>query len=97
MAGAPHVRAAMARRESVFLRGPTLNAVLSSLAAYLATGVRPPTPLAKAIVLVLVVKLVAIAGAGVFLFSSSGRLVVDSNAVSRLIGPSVSSANEGRH
>ena len=97
MAGAPHVRAAMERRESVFLRGPTLNAVLSSLAAYLVTGVRPPTPLAKAIVLVLVVKLVAIAGASIFLFSSSGRLVVDSNAVSRLIGPSVSSANEGRH
>jgi hypothetical protein len=87
----------MERCESVFLRGPTLNAVLSSLAAYLDAGVRPPTPLAKAIVLVLVVKLMAIAGAGVFLFSSSGRLVVDSNAVTRLIGPSVSSTNEGRH
>jgi len=46
---------------------------------------------------VLVVKLIAIAGAGVFLFSSSGRLVVDSSAVSRLISPSVSSTNEGRH
>ena len=66
-----------------------MNAVLSSLAAFLATGARPPTPLAKAIVLVLVVKLVAIAGAGVFLFSSSGRMVVDSTTVSRLIGPSV--------
>jgi hypothetical protein len=74
-----------------------LNAVLSSLAAYLVAGVRPPTPLAKAIVLVLVVKLIAIAGAGVFLFSSGGRLVVDSSAVSRLISPSVSSTNEGRH
>lgn len=74
-----------------------MNAVLSSLAAYLVAGVRPPTPLAKAIVLVLVVKLIAIAGAGVFLFSSSGRLVVDSSAVSRLISPSVSSTNEGRH
>jgi hypothetical protein len=73
-----------------------LNAVLSSLAAYLVAGVRPPTPLARAIVLVLVVKLIAIAGAGVFLFSSSGRLVVDSSAVSRLISPSVSSTNEGR-
>jgi hypothetical protein len=88
----------MNRRESVFLaRGPTLNAVLSSLAAYLAAGVRPPTPMAKAIVLVLVVKLIAIACAGIFLFSSDERLVVDPNAVSRLIGPSVSSANEGRH
>lgn len=72
-------------------------AVLSSLAAYLAAGVRPATPLAKAIVLVLMVKLMAIAGAGVFLFSSNERPVVDQNAVSRLIGPSVSSANEGRH
>jgi hypothetical protein len=83
--------------KAFFLRGPTLNAVLSSLSAYLAAGVRPQTPLAKAIALVLVVKLVAIAGASVFLFSSSGRPVVDSTAVSRLIGPSMSSANEGRH
>jgi hypothetical protein len=80
-----------------FLARLSMNAVLSSLAAFFAAGARPPTPLAKAIVLVLVVKLMAIAGAGIFLFSSSGRLVVDSNAVSRLIGPSVSSANEGRH
>jgi len=87
----------MERREGAVLRGPNLNAVLSSLAAYLAAGVRPPTPLAKAIVLVLVVKLIAIAGAGVFLFSSSGRPVVDSNAVSRLIGPLVSSGNARRH
>jgi hypothetical protein len=79
-----------------FARAP-LNVVLSSLSAYLAAVVRPPTPLAKAIVLVLVVKLVVITGAGVFLFSSSGRLVVDSNAVSRLIGPSVSPEQEGRH
>jgi hypothetical protein len=87
----------MERRESVFSRGPSLNAVLSSLAACLVAGLRPPTPLAKAIVLVLAVKLMAIAGAGIFLFSSSGRLVVDSNAVSRLIGPPVSAANEGGH
>ena len=87
----------MERRESVFLRGPTLNAVLSSLAAYLVAGVRPPTPLAKAIVLVLAVKLMAIAGAGIFLFSSSGRMIVDSAMVSRLIGPSVPLPNEGGH
>ena len=65
-----------------------MNAVLSSLAAFLAGGARPPTPLAKAIVLVLVVKLMAIAAIGVFLFSSSVRMV-DSTTVSRLIGPSV--------
>ena len=73
-----------------------MNAVLSSLAAFLAAGARPPTPLAKAIVLVLVVKLMAIAAIGVFLFSSGGRMV-DSTTVSRLIGPSVPLPNEGGH
>jgi hypothetical protein len=76
----------MARR---FLARLSMNAVLSSLAAFLAAGARPPTPLAKAIVLVLVVKLMAIAAIGVFLSSSTGRMVVDSIAVSRLIGPSL--------
>jgi hypothetical protein len=76
----------MARR---FLVRLSMNAVLSSLAAFLAAGARPPTPLAKAIVLVLVVKLMAIAAIGVFLFSSTGRTVVDSITVSRLIGPSL--------
>jgi hypothetical protein len=68
--------------------GDLLNAVLSTLGAFLAAGVRPPTPLAKAIMVVLVVKLVAIAGIGVFLASDGGRPVVDLIAVSRLIGPS---------
>lgn len=80
-----------------FLARLSMNAVLSSLAAFLAAGARPPTPLAKAIVLVLVVKLMAIAAIGVFLFSSSGRMVVDSTTVSRLIGPSVPLPNEGGH
>jgi hypothetical protein len=48
-------------------------------------------------VLVLVVKLMAIAAIGVFLFSSSGRMVVDSTTVSRLIGLSVPLPNEGGH
>jgi hypothetical protein len=73
-----------------------MNAVLSSLAAFLAAGARPPTPLAKAIVLVLVVKLMAIAAIGAFLFSSSGRMV-DSTTVARLIGPSMPLPNEGGH
>jgi hypothetical protein len=80
-----------------FLARLSMNAVLSSLAAFLAAGARPPTPLAKAIVLVVVVKLMAIAAIGVFLFSSSGRMVVDSTTVSRLIGPSVPLPNEGGH
>jgi hypothetical protein len=73
-----------------------MNAVMSSFAAFLAAGVRPPTPLAKAIMLVLVLKLLAITGAGVFLSSRNQRPVVDPAAVSRLIGPSPS-PHEGRH
>jgi hypothetical protein len=76
----------MARR---FLARLSMNAVLSSLAAFLAAGARPPTPLAKAVVLVLVVKLMAIAAIGIFLFSSTGRVAVDSITVSHLIGPSL--------
>jgi hypothetical protein len=75
--------------------GHPLNAILSALAAFLAAGVRPRTPLAKAIVLVLVIKLFAIAGFGVFMLPGSGPPVVDPSAVSRLIGPSMSSPNEG--
>jgi hypothetical protein len=75
--------------------GHPLNAILSALAAFLAAGVRPRTPLAKAIVLVLVIKLLAIAGFGVFMLPGSGPPVVDPSAVSRLIGPSMSSPNEG--
>ncbi len=81
--------------QDVFLRGHPLNAILSSLAAFLAAGVQRRTPLAKAIMLVLVIKLIAIAGMGVFTLRGSGRPVVDPIAVSRLIGPSVSLPNEG--
>jgi hypothetical protein len=76
--------------------GRTLNAVMSSLAAFLAAGVRPPTPLAKAIMLVLTLKLLAIAAASIFLFSINERPTVDSSAVSQLIGPSTPLSNEGR-
>ena len=73
-----------------------MNAVISSFAAFLAAAVRPPTPLAKAIMLVLTLKLLAIAAASIFLFSINERPTVDPGAVSRLIGPSPS-PNEGRH
>jgi hypothetical protein len=71
-----------------------VNAIISSLAAFLAAGVRPPTALAKAIMLVLALKLLAITAASIFLFSSNERPAVDPGAISRLIGPS--SLNEGR-
>jgi hypothetical protein len=65
-----------------------LGAILSSLAAFIAAGAKPRTPLAKAIVLVLLIKLIAIAGIKVFMFPESTQLVVDATAMARAIGPS---------
>jgi len=73
-----------------------MSAVMSSLAAFFAAGARPPTPLAKAIMLVLTLKLLAIAGASIFLFSINKQPAIDPGAVSRLIGPSTLSLDEGR-
>jgi hypothetical protein len=67
-----------------------LSAILSSLTAFLAAGVRPRTSLAKAIVLLLVVKLIGIAGMKFFMFPDSAQPVVDATAMVRVIGPSVS-------
>jgi hypothetical protein len=68
-----------------------MKAVLSSLAEFLAAGVRPKTPLAKAIVFALAIKLVAIVSMKVFLFSGDARPVVDEAAMGRLLGPTVQS------
>jgi hypothetical protein len=73
-----------------------LNAVLSSIVAFLAAGVRPPTPLAKAVRLVLAIKLVAIAAIGVVMVAGDGRPAVDAGAVGRLIGPPGSPDKPGR-
>jgi hypothetical protein len=73
-----------------------LNAVLSSIVAFLAAGVRPPTPFAKAIRLALAIKLVAIAGLGVVMHASRGGPAVDAGAVARLIGLPVSQDEAGR-
>ena len=64
------------------------KAILSSLSAFLAAGVRPPTPLAKAIVLVLVIKLIGIAGIKVLLFPDSATPSVDATTIEHVIGPS---------
>jgi hypothetical protein len=64
-----------------------LRAFASSLAAFLVAGLRPRTPLAKAIVLVLVIKLIGIAGIKVFMFPDSAQPVVDAAAMARAIGP----------
>jgi hypothetical protein len=73
-----------------------VNAILSSFAAFLAAGVRPRTPLAQAIRLVLVIKLIAIGGIGLLMLAGSERAVVDPIAVARLIGPPMSPDGGGR-
>ncbi|MGA8614147.1 MAG: hypothetical protein WB760_21220 [Xanthobacteraceae bacterium] len=47
---------------------------------------RPRTPLAKAIVLILVIKLIGIAGMKVFMFPDSAQPVVDSGVMAHVIG-----------
>jgi hypothetical protein len=66
-----------------------MKAVLSSLIAFVDAGVRPQTPLAKAIVLALAIKLVVIVALKVCLFSGDARPVVDETAIDRLIGPTM--------
>jgi hypothetical protein len=65
-----------------------LRAIFSSLTAFVSAGVRPATPLAKAIVLVLILKLIGIAGIKVLMFPDNAQPVADAAAVARLVGPS---------
>ncbi|MGB5184922.1 MAG: hypothetical protein WBO12_22420 [Xanthobacteraceae bacterium] len=65
-----------------------MRAIFSSLTAFVSAGVRPATPLAKAIVLVLILKLIGIAGIKVFMFPDNAQPVADAAAVARLVGPS---------
>jgi hypothetical protein len=67
-----------------------LNAVLAAFAAFLAAAVRPQTPLAKAIMAVLLVKLIALTGIGVFMLASRAPAPVGSAGMERLFGPTVS-------
>jgi hypothetical protein len=61
---------------------------VSSLAAFAAAVLRPRTPLAKAIVLVLVIKLIGIAGMKVFMFPDSAQPIVDADTIARVVGVS---------
>ncbi len=61
--------------------------ILSSLADFARAGLRPKTPLAKAIVFVLCLKLVVILSMQMLLQFGGARPLVDESAVSRLIGP----------
>ncbi len=63
-----------------------MRALLSSLSAMLAALARPRTPLAKAIMFVLVVKLIGIIGIRMWMFSPSARPMIDPDAMARVIG-----------
>ena len=65
-----------------------MRGIFSSLGDFAAAGLWPRTPLAKAIVFVLVLKLVGIAGIKVFGFPDSAQPPVDANAMARIIGVS---------
>jgi len=61
----------------------------SSFAAFLHAGIRPQGPLARAIVAVLVIKFVAVAGMMVFQSYADRSAVADAaGVVQRLLGPS---------
>jgi hypothetical protein len=64
-----------------------LRALFCSLAAFVGAGVNPQTPLARAIVLVLVFKLIGIAGIKLFIFPDSRQPVADALAVAHVLGP----------
>ena len=63
-----------------------MRAILASLIAFVRAGMRPRTPLAKAIVLVLILKLIGIAGIKVFMFPDSAQPVVNGTAMARAMG-----------
>ena len=63
-----------------------MRAIFSSLGAFVAAGLWPRTPLAKAIVFVLAIKLVAVGAVRVYLATDGARPPVDAAAMARVIG-----------
>lgn len=61
--------------------------LLSSLAAFIGAAIRPRGLLARAIVAVLAIKLVAVAGMAVYAHFTDQSASIDAAAVERLIGP----------
>lgn len=66
-----------------------MSALLASLAAFLKAGIRPRTPLAKAITVALAIKLCVVVSMRIFLFGADQRPVVDEASMERLIAPPV--------
>jgi len=63
-----------------------LRAIFAPLAAFISAGIRPRTPLARALVFVLILKLIGIAGIRVFMFPDGAQPVVDGTAMARAMG-----------
>lgn len=61
--------------------------LIASLVAFLAAAVRPPSALARAIVIVLAVKLIAVAAMAVYFHFYDQHVVANAAAVGRLLGP----------
>lgn len=63
-----------------------MRAILASLSAFAAAALRPCTPLAKAIMLVLLIKLLGVTAMRVYLTAASVEPTVDAATMARVIG-----------
>lgn len=66
---------------------PSSHPVLSSLRDFLLAGLRPKTPLARAIVLVLVLKLAVVVSMQVFLLWGEAQPDVNALSMGRVLAP----------
>ena len=63
-----------------------VRAILASLGAFAAAGLRPRTPLAKAIMLILLIKLIGVTAMRVYLAADNVEPAVDAATMARVIG-----------
>jgi hypothetical protein len=64
-----------------------MSALGSSLAAFAAAGLKPRTPLARAVVAALTIKLCVVVAMRIFLFGADQRPVVTEETMVRLLAP----------
>jgi hypothetical protein len=69
-----------------------MSGVFPTLAAFAEAGLRPRTPLAKAIVVALVIKLCVVVAMRIFLFGSDARVAVDEASMTRLFAPTAAAS-----
>jgi hypothetical protein len=67
----------------------SLRPLLASLAAFVGAGLRPTTALARAIMLVLTAKLVAVVAMTIFQHVGHQNIAVGAATISHLLGPSL--------